>query len=713
MERMQQVIERLKLQYISDLEEDPVEVITNRIIKHFLYSDDDEKLSTSLDDIEYFDELIKKPSSFWEKMIEGLLQTPHVCITVKPDEELGNKFVEKENRRKARREKKYGKSGFGSFQEKLDEAMKKNSVDIPSELITKFNVPSVDGLQYIPITTIRNGVPVAADQDISQKVLTKINEKNSTSSSSSSSTPSSPIKSPRSSKKKSTSDTEPLLLDEKKHKIFFEFDHLQSAFVYFNIYIDTSCLDSELRKYLELYLELMFELPIKRNGKSWSHDKVVQVLTDITISYSNSIGYNSSTYFVPGYFSQLAVITVRCQTSKYEEVISMLKDILWNRKFTEKRIKIALKKMLKKAKKHKLSAEKCISAIVNATHFHSDSNLKQTNLYNQYAFLNDTLQVLDSNSDKVIDKLLNLADSLLRSENMSIQVCTDIINFPTSIKQPWLSFFPKQGLTQLSDDDDDQNKDDGNEDHDTDEKGGKKVKLPPPASKYLVDLENLKSKYILGLTSVESSYLSVTSPAPKRFDHRDIPAILVVIEYLTRMEGPLWKEIRGAGLSYGFDMYLSTERGLIYFELSEATHLLESYLAAKRVVESLNSKECKFSKEDLVVSKSSLLFSIISDEETLELTADHAYLNYISQKSTKSRIEAVMSVTRKDMEKVVKKYIAPMFDPESSNIIIATNTSKVKSLKKSFKKQATISLTRIEDVQKEFENITTTTKTTI
>ena len=88
----------------------------------------------------------------------------------------------------------------------------------------------------------------------------------------------------------------------------------------------------------------------------------------------------------------------------------------------------------------------------------------------------------------------------------------------------------------------------------------------------------------MGVGSVESAYLTVATPSITTPNHKDIPALSVLIQYLTQEEGPMWGQIRGRGLAYDFGLSLSTDVGLLYFSLSNATHLVEAFKKAATIV---------------------------------------------------------------------------------------------------------------------------------
>ena len=46
----------------------------------------------------------------------------------------------------------------------------------------------------------------------------------------------------------------------------------------------------------------------------------------------------------------------------------------------------------------------------------------------------------------------------------------------------------------------------------------------------------------------------------------------------------MWRQIRGAGLAYGYSIIVSTNKGQIYFTLFKATHPAKAYEEGKRII---------------------------------------------------------------------------------------------------------------------------------
>ena len=71
------------------------------------------------------------------------------------------------------------------------------------------------------------------------------------------------------------------------------------------------------------------------------------------------------------------------------------------------------------------------------------------------------------------------------------------------------------------------------------------------------------SGMVVGVGAVESSFFMQATPSVSSFDHEDIPAILVFVQYLTQLEGPMWRQIRGLGLAYHY-RWVSQPASLVY-----------------------------------------------------------------------------------------------------------------------------------------------------
>ena len=75
----------------------------------------------------------------------------------------------------------------------------------------------------------------------------------------------------------------------------------------------------------------------------------------------------------------------------------------------------------------------------------------------------------------------------------------------------------------------------------------------PKMMDYILPLEaSPHKKVIVGVGDVESAYFLQVVPSLSSYHDEDLPALMVLIQYLTQCEGPMWCQIRGLGLSYHY-----------------------------------------------------------------------------------------------------------------------------------------------------------------
>lgn len=88
---------------------------------------------------------------------------------------------------------------------------------------------------------------------------------------------------------------------------------------------------------------------------------------------------------------------------------------------------------------------------------------------------------------------------------------------------------------------------------------------------------------VVGLGSVESAFLYQSSNAIKDFNDADLAPLLLFLQYLTQLEGALWRQIRGQGFSYGYNIVPRPNEGLLYFTLYRASNVVAAYKEAKSI----------------------------------------------------------------------------------------------------------------------------------
>ena len=183
------------------------------------------------------------------------------------------------------------------------------------------------------------------------------------------------------------------------------------------MFIDTSKLSHDLRVYLELFTELLFELPIKNSHVNLSHEEAVYELNRDLLEFESSIGIHGRK-FGPGIFSQYLCVTIKTPLEYYELAVKWLKFVVFDSLFSNKQIKTIVLNLLKDIKDFKQQPKKLMRPLLNDLFFKKETNLRSNNFINQENVLNAILTELNQNENdsmptKIQNDLNNLRDSLL------------------------------------------------------------------------------------------------------------------------------------------------------------------------------------------------------------------------------------------------------------------------------------------------------------
>ena len=134
------------------------------------------------------------------------------------------------------------------------------------------------------------------------------------------------------------------------------------------MFIDTSSLNHELRAYLELFTELLFELPIKNSRVDLTHEEAVCELNRDLLEFESSIGIHGRK-FSPGIFSQYICVTTKTPIENYELAVKWLKYVVFDSVFSSKQIKTIVSNLLKDIKDYKQQPKKLMRPLLNDIFF--------------------------------------------------------------------------------------------------------------------------------------------------------------------------------------------------------------------------------------------------------------------------------------------------------------------------------------------------------
>jgi len=481
----------------------------------------------------------------------------------------------------------------------------------------------------------------------------------------------------------------PIPIQLTKLNLTMQWTNISSAFIELKVLIDTTCLPDHLRLYIELYLEAVYELPIREeDGSITPYEEVVRNLTAQTVGYSNSCGLNGGN-FQCGSFAQSMGFTLKVEASKWELAVKWLQRLLFQTIFDPERLKVSCKKLLVDVPNQKREGMRVCSAMwCEKACDPLRSNYGACSFMRQLKFLNETMVKIENASDplacSVVQDLEQFRSLLFRPDNLVVHVLGNCMALPQPTS-PWFSSFnptaasASQGQTVPP------------PRHRRSNSSLLKAKAilgcPIVPSSCLLTAEAKQLKHskeasidILGLSSIESSFMLQSMPGPDNFTHEDYAAILVCIEYLTATEGDFWREIRGLGLAYHFWISVSPEQGFLTFGLYQATDLVKAFNEAQRIVNGYADRSTKFDELTLDGAKSSCAFSIIDREATLESAGSQAFYNFLRGVGINFNallVQKIRSVTLDDLDMVMQKYFKHLFAAQGTVTVATTPASKL------------------------------------
>lgn len=97
---------------------------------------------------------------------------------------------------------------------------------------------------------------------------------------------------------------------------------------------------------------------------------------------------------------------------------------------------------------------------------------------------------------------------------------------------------------------------------------------------------------VLGLGCIESAFLNHAVHCPINIDDDSYIPLMLFMQYLTQLEGPFWRVIRGQGFAYSYNMHLNLHEHLLYFTLFKATNLVAAFKQFKSITVSERSTAC-------------------------------------------------------------------------------------------------------------------------
>lgn len=463
---------------------------------------------------------------------------------------------------------------------------------------------------------------------------------------------------------------ERVVLDKETTPFRIQYDSIKTNFVMIHLLMNTShSLTRSERLYLPLITQLIVECPIERNGQIIPYEGVVAELFSDTISYGAGIGISSNSSYLTGIMGSLFDIVMQVEVDNYEKAVKWYSEILYSTVFTPERIKSVATRMVSEIAQFKRSGGKVLGATTNSMIFQSNSNQWASNFMRQKKFLKQILKELSKDPEKVQKELTKVRDSMATPNNILVHITLNKDKIDVNkVHEPWLELIPKHIL----------------ENQPTDH-----IQISDiiPCHR-LVEMLEEPSSVIVGVGTVESNYMHQFTKSINSAKDPDLPALYVLLQYLNQLEGPLWRNLRGLGLSYSYSIFVAPSEGLIYFTLSKCSHVVAAHNKAFEIVNGYLTCEEEFEDSLFESAKSSMIFEFIKREKSAankSLQSLIAYLRDLDTDFNKNLIRNVAKVTKEDLRRVGEIYLKPLFQSPERRTTVCCNPSKLQEVIEGFR----------------------------
>lgn len=681
--RMSTVIRRYRRRVLAGAESRPTGSIIDGIVRNFLYgprsgeSNGEEKctspqeemsaLHSDVDSLPYLNEAEGKlaDASYWQGLMkEYILDRPMAVVFGKPSAAMSKEISDGEKEREAQQARDLGVKGLIKLGKTLDDAMDDNEQPIPEEILTSLPVPDLEKVPSIPCFTARLspsekelklGIVEESVRDVKMEDAEAIVAKLKGESGSTVNVP-----------------------------FHADLTHIDSAFVFAAVGIDTTPLSQEQRLYLPILDEILFKLPATfEGGETLSKEEFVNKLHDETVSYSSGAG------LLGGSIPQMSYVSIQAESgangSGLATAFHWIRSVLYLTNITSESVKTAVQKLISEIPPQIRYGPAVVSTMASEMNYDPEkSNTVASNCLRQKPFLSKIYEGMESGNDAVITdvvkELEGIRHKLFQTSNMHPFVAANLRGIPNLLNTL---------VTSLSRTD------------------GAKVDAPGRLIDNVSAFSVLRPEQkdapggqgaVCSLSALESGFLNIIAPGINAYDPNRA-SLLVAIEYLTALEGDFWVKLRGAGLTYSYSIGDSTDSQLLRFSLFKCTDIPAAFETASNIITDYASGKAKVSSVGLENAKASLAYQIISGRSSKLSAATSSFVRtFKGEKMDYDRhlLSRILEVSPNDVMHALITHLVPIFDP-SSKLAIACPTNKLDAVYEYFTKRGWTNLKKVPE----------------
>ncbi|KAJ3046244.1 hypothetical protein HDV00_000056 [Rhizophlyctis rosea] len=696
---MHATIRRHRRKILEGLEEDPHETIASYLIPDIVRhafgspsgSEGDQsgaapQIGTRAAILAELNALEGEDGRFWCDLAQKwMVDAPVVEVLMVPSKKLAEEQSRKEVEELEARRKELGEDGLRRLGEEVKKAIKENEINLPPELIKRMPpVPDVTKaarlLAEVEVVDLRNR---AAARSVKPFVAAQV-------------------------------------------------VRTETAFTHLRIGLQTTSIPLELRPYLVLFQELMFQTPLvvptpTGTTETIDYRDVVKRTADLFISSEAAVGFGNDLWSA-SWLSEVFMMSFSSEQADFERGVEFLLQNLLLSSFTKERILTTAKNLLSEVVEVKRDGSAMMHAVatrVGGVGRGGVGNDEAVSVFRQERVLKGIVRGCENGKwVGVVRCLEGIREGLIRGVvgGVGFMQVAGPVGWEGGVdvfEKVWgevLGAREKVAAVGAK----------GKEKRGSKRKAGQAVEkgdamavegveettLPfpfprTPYSSKWID-EKLGKAVLLPIPGLATSFLTQTVECDvmRPHPHPDYFPVVLLAELLSRTEGPLYSAIRGPGYAYDATLHLSVWTGQLSFEVGDSSEPYKAYVAFQDILANLATEE-GFAKVcgdfEIETARSGVAYRHACGRATgvgVVGTALRGVLRgYKSLEEEESHQSALYSVSRADLMRVYEKYFRRFCDGSGFVVITTPPGEAAKTICEEFGKGTGPSCVKFREVK--------------
>lgn len=651
--KIKQTLESYKLSYLSKLERNGADILSNSVITNFLYDKDvqSETLINGYKTLKDFDDAAKLTSDEWTELLnKWFVQNSPYVVLAEPSADLYEQSKKEKESRLEERNKAFTDEYKKQLAEKIRLADEENNKPVPDSLLETFKIQDpAKAIDFIETTSVPCFGSSPTGPDAESEKVQKLVELQKT-------------------------QTLPFSI---------HLEQFDSNFVEINLMVSSEVIKDEDNLPLFWLFCDAFTMPMKNGDEVIDYETVVSSLKDDTLTFG------IQKHIVSQYYPDTIKFKVKCKAENYSKGVEWIKKAIYNSVFDEQRVNVLLDNFLSSIVESHRDGMNMLKCYMKDIFYEKKSLEKSSNILSNEELLQGIKEDIEDGlfKEKILPKLEEFRNDIIKGlDQAHVLVLGDVAKLGNdALYKAWAQNF--EGIQPLN-------------------------KFPelPDVKKHFTEFRKGfgEKSFVLTTPGSDSSYLSIHANCNIDYTHPDYPVIKLLLGYLQATEGPFWTSIRGMGLAYGAWAYNYVDVHDITFLVYRAADLIKSYEAAETIITDLATGKVAFDK-NLIDGAIALYLKEVAESNNSFVNS--GYGKYVktyglmkdpsfNQKLT----EKLVSVDTEDLARCAKTYLLPMFGTQTGSAFVACHPTKRDDFKEYFQKRGyTVELKELKEDDDEYD----------